>query len=133
MLAGACDSHFHIFPAGHEHRYVTDRSYTPPALEISDFDNIARSLSIERAVVVQGSVYGVLSERFAQTELEIEQIDSQLDAVQINYNTEIYRERSQVTGEIAELEVSLPAIRQRLNKTEIQGIVNCVFLTLWGW
>jgi|TARA_B110000908_G_scaffold91044_1_gene108102 predicted TIM-barrel fold metal-dependent hydrolase len=58
MPAGACDTHFHIFPAGHEHRYVTDRSYTPPALEISDFDNIARSLRIERAVVVQASVYG---------------------------------------------------------------------------
>jgi adhesin transport system membrane fusion protein len=87
--------------------------------------------------VVQASVYGVLSERVAHTELEIEQIDSQLDAVQINYNTKIYRERSQVTGEIAELEVRLPAIRQRLNKTEIrspiEGIVNCVFLILWGW
>lgn len=58
MPAGACDTHFHIFPAGHEHRYVTDRSYTPPALEISDFDNVARSLRIERAVVVQASVYG---------------------------------------------------------------------------
>ena len=136
MPAGACDTHFHIVPAGHEHRYVTDRSYTPPALEISDFDNIARSLNIERAVVVQGSVYGVLSERFAQTELEIEQIDSQLDAVQINYNTEIYRERSQVTGEIAELEVRLPAIRQRLNETEIRspidGIVNRVFFNSVG-
>ena len=73
----------------------------------------------------------VLSEKVAQTELEIEQIDSQLSAVQINYNTEIYQERSQVTGEIAELEVRLPAIRQRLKETEIRspidGIVNRVF------
>ena len=45
----------------------------------------------------------VLSEKVAQTELEIEQTSSQTDAVQINYNTEIYQERSQVTGEIAEL------------------------------
>jgi len=78
----------------------------------------------------------VLSERVAQTELEIEQIDSQLDAVQINYNTEIYKERSQVTGEIAELEVRLPAIRQRLNETEIRspidGIVNRVFFNSVG-
>ena len=58
----------------------------------------------------------VLSEKVAQTELEIEQAGSQLDAVQINYNTEIYQERSQVTGEIAELEVRLPAIRQRLKR-----------------
>ena len=74
----------------------------------------------------------VLSEKVAQTELEIEQVGSQLDAVQINYNTEIYQERSQVTGEIAELEVRLPAIRQRLKETEIRspidGIVNRVFL-----
>ena len=78
----------------------------------------------------------VLSEKVAQTELEIEQISSQLDAVQINYNTEIYQERSQVTGEIAELEVRLPAIRQRLNETEIRspidGIVNRVFLNSVG-
>jgi adhesin transport system membrane fusion protein len=73
----------------------------------------------------------VLSEKVAQTELEIEQVGSQLKSVQINYNTEIYQERSQVTGEIAELEVRLPAIRQRLKETEIRspidGIVNRVF------
>lgn len=78
----------------------------------------------------------VLSEKVAQTELEIEQIDSQLSAVQINYNTEIYQERSQVTGEIAELEVRLPAIRQRLKETEIRspidGIVNRVFFNSLG-
>ena len=78
----------------------------------------------------------VLSEKVAQTELEIEQIESQLDAVQINYNTEIYQERSQVIGEIAELEVRLPAIRQRLNETEIRspidGIVNRVFFNSLG-
>ena len=78
----------------------------------------------------------VLSEKVAQTALEIEQIGSQLAAVQINYNTEIYQERSQVTGEIAELEVRLPAIRQRLNETEIRspidGIVNRVFFNSLG-
>ena len=78
----------------------------------------------------------VLSEEVAQTELEIEQTSSQLDAVQINYNTEIYQERSQVTGEIAELEVRLPAIRQRLKETEIRspidGIVNRVFFNSLG-
>ena len=78
----------------------------------------------------------VLSEKVAQTELEIKQIGSQLAAVQINYNTEIYQERSQGTGEIAELEVRLPAIRQRLNETEIRspidGIVNRVFFNSLG-
>ena len=78
----------------------------------------------------------VLSEKVAQTELEIEQVGSQLQSVQINYNTEIYHERSQVTGEIAELEVRLPAIRQRLKETEIRspidGIVNRVFFNSLG-
>ncbi|MDA9243052.1 HlyD family type I secretion periplasmic adaptor subunit [Amylibacter sp.] len=78
----------------------------------------------------------VLSEKVAQTELEIEQVGSQLQSVQINYNTKIYQERSQVTGEIAELEVRLPAIRQRLKETEIRspidGIVNRVFFNSLG-
>ncbi|WP_298843542.1 amidohydrolase [uncultured Roseobacter sp.] len=57
MPAGACDTHFHVFPSGHEHRYVPDRSYTPPPLEITDFDRVVGALGIERAVVVQPSVY----------------------------------------------------------------------------
>ena len=91
---------------------------------------------LEREEASIGTQLQVLTEKVAQTELEIEQIDSQLDAVQINYNTEIYQERSQVTGEIAELEVRLPAIRQRLNETEIRspidGIVNRVFFNSVG-
>lgn len=57
MPNGACDTHFHVFPAGHEHRYVPDRSYTPPPLEIGDFDTVAAALGIDRAVVIQPSVY----------------------------------------------------------------------------
>ncbi len=57
MPLGACDTHFHVFPAGHEHRYVPDRSYTPPPLEMADYDRVAHALGIERAVVVQPSVY----------------------------------------------------------------------------
>ena len=56
--AGACDTHFHIFPRGHEHRYVPDRSYTPPPLEMTDFDKVATALGMDRAVVIQPSVYG---------------------------------------------------------------------------
>ena len=55
--AGACDTHFHIFPRGHEHRYVPDRSYTPPPLEMTDFDKVAAALKMDRAVVIQPSVY----------------------------------------------------------------------------
>jgi len=91
---------------------------------------------LEREEASIGTQLQVLTEKVAQTALEIEQIDSQLNAVQINYNTEIYQERSLVTGEIAELEVRLPAIRQRLNETEIRspidGIVNRVFFNSVG-
>ena len=55
--SGACDTHFHIFPKGHEHRYVPDRSYTPPPLEMTDFNKVAEALRIDRAVVIQPSVY----------------------------------------------------------------------------
>lgn len=57
MPAGACDCHFHVFPNGHEHRYVPDRSYTPPPAEITDYDRVAAALGIARAVVIQPSVY----------------------------------------------------------------------------
>ncbi|MEJ6689324.1 MAG: HlyD family efflux transporter periplasmic adaptor subunit, partial [Paracoccaceae bacterium] len=57
-------------------------------------------------------------------------------SVQLNYNTEVYQERSQVISEITELEVRLPAIRQRLKETEIRspidGIVNRVFFNSLG-
>ncbi|MFK7755068.1 MAG: amidohydrolase [Sedimentitalea sp.] len=58
MPAGACDTHFHVFPNGHAQRYVAARSYTPPPLEIADYDSVATALGIERAVVIQPSVYG---------------------------------------------------------------------------
>lgn len=57
MPAGACDTHFHIFPKGHDHRYVPARSYTPPPLGMSDFNAVATALGIARAVVIQPSVY----------------------------------------------------------------------------
>lgn len=57
MPTGACDTHLHVFPHGHAHRYVPDRSYTPPPLEMADYDKVATALGIERAVIIQPSVY----------------------------------------------------------------------------
>lgn len=57
MPKGACDTHFHVFPHGHEHRYVPDRSYTPPPAPIEGFNTVAITLGIKRAVVIQPSVY----------------------------------------------------------------------------
>ena len=73
----------------------------------------------------------VLNEEKAQTKVTIEQIASKTDTVQQDYKTNIYQERSEVIGEISELEARLPAIRQRLKETDIRspidGIVNRVF------
>jgi|TARA_B110000967_G_C18877625_1_gene559267 adhesin transport system membrane fusion protein len=96
----------------------------------------AERFRLEREDVSIKTQLHVLSEKVAQTELEIEQISHQLQSVQLNYNTEVYQERSQVISEITELEVRLPAIRQRLKETEIRspidGIVNRVFFNSLG-
>ncbi|MFK7877339.1 MAG: amidohydrolase [Paracoccaceae bacterium] len=57
MPPGACDTHFHVFPSGHEHRYVPNRSYTPPVAEIAVFEKMAKTLGLARGVVIQPSVY----------------------------------------------------------------------------
>ena len=96
----------------------------------------AERFRLEREDVSIKTQLHVLTEKVAQTELEIEQISYQLQSVQLNYNTEVYQERSQVISEITELEVRLPAIRQRLKETEIRspidGIVNRVFFNSLG-
>ena len=78
----------------------------------------------------------VLAEKVAQTELEVRQIVSKVSVIKITLETEIYQERAGVIGEVAELEARLPAIRQRLQETEIRspidGIVNRVFFNSTG-
>ena len=78
----------------------------------------------------------VLAEKVAQTKLEMQQTASKIKTVETTYETEIYQERAEVIGEIFELETRLPAIRQRLQETEIRspinGIVNRVFFNSVG-
>jgi len=78
----------------------------------------------------------VLVEKVAQTKLEIQQTASKIKTVETTYETEIYQERAEVIGKIFELEARLPAIRQRLQETEIRspinGIVNRVFFNSVG-
>jgi len=78
----------------------------------------------------------VLAEKVAQTKLEMQQTASKIKTVETTYETEIYQERAEVIGEIFELEARLPAIRQRLQETEIRspinGIVNRVFFNSVG-
>ena len=73
----------------------------------------------------------MLSEEKGQAEVTIEQIASKTGTLRQDYKTDIYQGRSEVIGEISELNARLPAIRQRLKETEIRspidGIVNRVF------
>ncbi len=54
--SGACDCHAHVF--GPASKLVASRLYTPPAAPLADYKNMLGVTGIERAVIVQPSVYG---------------------------------------------------------------------------
>ena len=54
----SCDSHAHICGPESDYAYADDRIYTPPDALLSDYLNLLGTLSVERAVLVQPSVYG---------------------------------------------------------------------------
>ena len=66
LPAGACDSHCHVFADPERHPFIAQRSYTPAVVTLDDYEAVMRTFGIERAVLVQPSVYGtdntVLSE-----------------------------------------------------------------------
>lgn len=53
-----CDTHFHVF--GPQARYPLDprRNYTPHECALADYRRVMRAVGIQRAVIVQPSVYG---------------------------------------------------------------------------
>lgn len=55
---GSCDTHVHVF--GPQSRYPLDarRGYTPHVCTLDDYRRVMHALGIERAVLVQPSVYG---------------------------------------------------------------------------
>ena len=55
--SGSWDTHFHIY-VPHLSPYVEERRYTPPAAPIEHFLEVARTLGIERGVLVQPNVHG---------------------------------------------------------------------------
>lgn len=55
---GACDCHCHVFGPAERFPYVPERNYTPPDAPLEDFLALLDILGLERAVVVQPSVYG---------------------------------------------------------------------------
>ena len=54
----ACDTHAHIFGPAGRFPYVAERIYTPPDSTCDDYRKLLAALGVERAVLVQPSVYG---------------------------------------------------------------------------
>lgn len=54
----ACDCHSHVIATQEVQAYVKNRSYTPPTALLIDYKKMHAKLGIERAVIVQPSVYG---------------------------------------------------------------------------
>lgn len=54
----ACDAHAHIFGPAERFPYVRERIYTPPDSTCDDYRKLLAALGVQRAVLVQPSVYG---------------------------------------------------------------------------
>ena len=54
----ACDTHAHIFGPAAQFPYVAERIYTPPDSTYDDYRKLLTALGVQRAVLVQPSVYG---------------------------------------------------------------------------
>jgi 2-pyrone-4,6-dicarboxylate lactonase len=55
---GACDCHAHICGPATAYPYGAERIYTPPDATIESYRNLLAVLGVERAVLIQPSVYG---------------------------------------------------------------------------
>ncbi len=55
---GSCDTHAHVFGPVEKYPYHPDRAYTPADAPLAEFERMLRILGMERAVLVQPSVYG---------------------------------------------------------------------------
>lgn len=56
---GACDTHMHVFGPLAHYPVERTRSYTPVLASLDDYRAVMAALGIERAVLVQPSVYGI--------------------------------------------------------------------------
>jgi len=55
---GACDCHSHVFGPFEEFPPSQQRSYDPPEAPIEELESVWRDIGIDRAVLVQSSIYG---------------------------------------------------------------------------
>src|SRR6202040_3169266 len=58
LPSGACDCHAHICGPAAIHPYAPERIYTPPDATIESYRHLLAILGVERAVLIQPSVYG---------------------------------------------------------------------------
>ena len=58
LPGGACDCHAHICGPAATYPYVAERIYTPPDATLDAYRHLLAVLGVERAVLVQPSVYG---------------------------------------------------------------------------
>ena len=54
---GSCDCHAHIFGPQSKYPYAPNRRYTPPDATLADYTRMLETIGVERAVLVQASVY----------------------------------------------------------------------------
>lgn len=55
---GSCDTHFHLFGPYDHYPLQQRRGYTPPEATLDDYVRLCAAIGIERAVLVQPSIYG---------------------------------------------------------------------------
>lgn len=107
MPRGACDTHAHICGPIEEHPYSERRVYTPPDAPLSAYRHLLATLGVERAVLVQPSVYGTDN------------------TVMLNAMAEFGRERCRAVA-VVEDDVS-DAELKRLHQAGVRGVrVNVV-------
>ncbi len=56
--AEAYDCHAHVFGPASRYPYFAGRAYTPPDASLVEYEHMLRTLGMERAVLIQPSVYG---------------------------------------------------------------------------
>jgi predicted TIM-barrel fold metal-dependent hydrolase len=60
---GATDTHLHFFGPQETYPFLTPRNYTPPDATPASYIALAKALGIERAVIIQPSIYGTDNRR----------------------------------------------------------------------
>jgi predicted TIM-barrel fold metal-dependent hydrolase len=58
LPGGTCDCHIHVFAAADRHRLEATRDYTPVEVLLDDYRRLMAAYGIDRAVLIQPSVYG---------------------------------------------------------------------------